>query len=140
MLRCTRALQLFLLLAAALSTNALLPAGTSAQTQSMGSRRTLLQRSVLAFSLPAVLSPAVVHALEDLEDLSAPAPLAAKPIEPSNAVAVSVVTKDASAKKDTPYSRIKELQAKGNNLTDKEKKELRRLKAEEMCEMLGRGC
>ena len=34
---------------------------------------------------------------------------------------------------------IQELQAKGG-LTDKEKKELKRLKAEEMCEMLGRGC
>ena len=32
------------------------------------------------------------------------------------------------------YSRLKELQTKGN-LTDKEKKELRRLKSEEMCEM-----
>lgn len=32
-----------------------------------------------------------------------------------------------------------ELQAKGN-LTDKERKELKRLKSEEMCEMLGKGC
>ena len=40
----------------------------------------------------------------------------------------------AKAKKDTPATRIKELQAKGS-LTDKEKKELRRLKADEMCEM-----
>ena len=34
---------------------------------------------------------------------------------------------------------MQELQAKGN-LTDKEKKELKRLKQEEMCEMLGKGC
>ena len=34
---------------------------------------------------------------------------------------------------------VQELQAKGG-LTEKEKKELKRLKAEEMCEMLGRGC
>ena len=42
-------------------------------------------------------------------------------------------------KEDTPASRIKELKAKGS-LTDKERKELKRLVADEMCEMLGRGC
>ena len=42
-------------------------------------------------------------------------------------------------KKDTPGQRIKDLEAKSDK-TDKEKKELRRLKADEMCEMLGRGC
>ena len=40
---------------------------------------------------------------------------------------------------DTPAMRIKELEAKKDK-TDKEKKELRRLKSEEMCELLGRGC
>jgi hypothetical protein len=34
---------------------------------------------------------------------------------------------------------LQELQAKGN-LTEKERKELKRLKSEEMCEMLGKGC
>jgi len=42
-------------------------------------------------------------------------------------------------KENTPANRIKELQAK-RDITDKEKKELRRLKSEEMCELLGRGC
>lgn len=37
------------------------------------------------------------------------------------------------------HSWLQELQAKGN-LTDKERKELKRLKSEEMCEMLGKGC
>jgi len=46
---------------------------------------------------------------------------------------------DAKPKKVTPASRLKELQAK-KDLTDKEKKELRRLKADEMCELLGKGC
>ena len=39
---------------------------------------------------------------------------------------------------------LQELKKKGDlgggGLTDKERKELNRLKAEEMCEMLGRGC
>jgi len=60
-------------------------------------------------------------------------------------VALSVVTLTpggSKKKKDTPASRLKELQelqAKGT-ISDKEKKEMRKLKADEMCEMLGRGC
>ena len=55
---------------------------------------------------------------------------------------IGVVSLDANgkkAKKDTPANRLKELQAI-KNPTEKEKKELRKLKADEMCEMLGRGC
>lgn len=98
--------------------------------------------------------------------------LSASEAEP---IKIGVVTLEAGQKKpkkDTPASRIKELQSKGS-LTDKEKKvcgrpdnmpydpqciashdfgsctcacffcdmqELRQLKADEMCEMLGRGC
>ena len=51
---------------------------------------------------------------------------------------VSLQEKDA-AKKETPASRIKALQAK-KDLTKQEKSELRRLKADEMCELLGKGC
>ena len=56
--------------------------------------------------------------------------------------AVMMVMTDAGTKKKkdiTPGQRIKDLEAKPNK-TDKEKKELRTLKADQMCEMLGRGC
>jgi len=33
-----------------------------------------------------------------------------------------------------------ELEAKGTNRSDKERKELKKLKQEEICEMLGKGC
>ena len=57
-------------------------------------------------------------------------------------VKIGVVSLDASGKKPkkfTPADRLKELKAK-KDLTEKEKKELRKLTADEMCEMLGRGC
>ena len=65
-----------------------------------------------------------------MDDLDAPA------FEPLKVV--SLQEKDA-AKKETPASRIKALQAK-KDLTKQEKSELRRLKADEMCELLGKGC
>lgn len=72
-------------------------------------------------------------------DLSAPEDLSAPGPAPVMISTYAPGEKREVKKKDGPYQRIKELQAQGN-LTDKEKKELKRLKAEEMCEMLGRGC
>jgi len=76
-----------------------------------------------------------LSAPESPKDLSAPAEL--------ESGFVAVTTVDPTVKKKSKingtYARIKELQSQGS-LTDKEKKELKRLKAEEMCEMLGKGC
>ncbi len=88
-------------------------------------------------SSAAVLLAPLLHgaAYADLADLDA-----AEPIKLVSPNAVGVV--DAGSKPAAPkgaYARMKELQAKGN-LSDKEKKELKRLKQEEMCEMLGKGC
>ena len=76
------------------------------------------------------------------EDLSMPeeafsAPQEAKPI------AVGVITVGDGAAKpkvNSTTQRIKDLKALGGKATDKQKKELKRLQAEEMCELLGRGC
>jgi len=118
------------------------------QTVASPTRRGLL--SAALYSVPAVAlaahSPTAALALDDLsmpdlsapespKDLSAPAEL--------ESGFVAVTTVDPTVKKKSKingtYARIKELQSQGS-LTDKEKKELKRLKAEEMCEMLGKGC
>jgi len=123
----------------ALSAHALVPTTRMDHSAPLG-RRSVLHHSAAALAASFAAGVArPVSALEDLGDLSAPSSADEK-MEPMS-ITMSVVTKDASSKKqkDTPFSRLKELQTKGN-LTDKEKKELRRLKADEMCEMLGRGC
>lgn len=121
---------------------------TIAPHASLLDRRSAAQTLSLAAAL--LLSRESASALSDLSmsdldigdkpvaaavgDLSAP--------DVGEPIAVGVVTLDANGKKpkrDTPASRLKELQAR-NDLSEKEKKELRRLKADEMCEMLGRGC
>mmetsp|Transcript_49817 Transcript_49817/g.161436 ORF Transcript_49817/g.161436 Transcript_49817/m.161436 type:complete len:139 (-) Transcript_49817:142-558(-) len=104
------------------------------------SRRSLLAGLSSAAALGATRA---AHA-EGLGDLDAPEEAAA-PIKVS---AVQAVTIDASKPKQPKvakqYARMEELKKKGDlgggGLTDKERKELNRLKAEEMCEMLGRGC
>ena len=76
-------------------------------------------------------------------DLSAPseAPAEKTPAElESGFVAVLSAEEAKKIRKKTPAQRIKELEAMGGSKTDKEKKELKRLKAEEMCELLGKGC
>jgi len=78
----------------------------------------------------------------DMDDSSGPVVSSVGDLDAAEPIKIGVVTLDASGKKpkkDTPANRLKELQAK-KDLTDKEKKELRQLKADEMCEMLGRGC
>ena len=111
-------------------------------------RRAILNQAA-SFAAAAALLP--LPAIADLGDLDmgeAPPPVAMKveslAIEPAadsgGGVALTMVDAGVKKKKeDTPASRIKELKAKGS-LTDKERKELKRLVADEMCEMLGRGC
>ena len=127
----------------------------------------LSRRSLLAgLSSAAALGATRAAHADGLGDLDAPEEAAA-PIKVS---AVQAVTIDASKPKQPKvakqYARIEvasglpataplrrtdpchcvlqELKKKGDlgggGLTDKERKELNRLKAEEMCEMLGRGC
>mmetsp|Transcript_65434 Transcript_65434/g.108769 ORF Transcript_65434/g.108769 Transcript_65434/m.108769 type:complete len:128 (+) Transcript_65434:42-425(+) len=105
-------------------------------------RRALLhQASSFSFAYFSAALPAASQAAQVLkmdDELSAgPAEEAAPVAQP---IALSLVpTGEKKSKPQTSYGRIKELSNKGQ-LTDKEKKELRRLKAEEMCEMLGKGC
>ncbi|KAL1496357.1 hypothetical protein AB1Y20_016313 [Prymnesium parvum] len=132
---------LYLLLSAATTQALLPPSRTSLNARyQLADRRSLLHTAAAALVGGfAGVRPGL--ALEDLDDIAAPSAGNAKPIQ-ANPISLSVVTRDGSAKKvekDSPYARIKELQQK-SSLTDKEKKELRRLKADEMCEMLGRGC
>jgi len=72
------------------------------------------------------------------EDLSMPEEAGeAKPM------AIGVITVGDGAAKpkvNSTTQRIKDLKALGGKATDKQKKELKRLQAEEMCELLGRGC
>lgn len=101
------------------------------------------RRALLAGALVALAAPSTAFAEQILkmdDDLSAPAE--AQPIEEAKPLAISVVSVEeaGAAKKKGPAARIKELQAKGGSATDKEKKELKRLKQEEMCELLGKGC
>ena len=74
-------------------------------------------------------------------DLAAPATPAA-PAEPPREVMTMVTLEPGVArpKKMTPAMRIKELEARKSQLDKKELAELRRLKQEEMCDMLGKGC
>ena len=58
-------------------------------------------------------------------------------------MAIGVITVGDGAAKpkvNSTTQRIKDLKALGGKATDKQKKELKRLQAEEMCELLGRGC
>ena len=58
-------------------------------------------------------------------------------------VSIGVITVGDGATKvkiSGTASRIKEIKALGGNATTKEKKELKRLQQEEMCDLLGRGC
>ena len=78
-------------------------------------------------------------------DLSAPAePAHATPAShaappPEEMTIVTLEPGVARPKKLTPAMRIKELESRGG-LDKKEQAELRRLKQDEMCEMLGKGC
>lgn len=124
------------MLVAAVAMLGLVPPGVP-DTAALSGRRALLQRSAAA---AAALSFVPMQAMAgDMMDLSAPDE-AASTAGPIKMQMVSAGEK--AAKKDTPASRLKELIAKekSGGLSDKEKKEMRVLKAEEMCELLGRGC
>ena len=98
---------------------------------------------MLAGALVALAAPSTARAEEQvlkMDDLSAPSE--AQPIEAAQSFAIGVTdiaVAGATKKTGTPL-RIKELQALGGSATDKEKKELKRLKQEEMCDLLGKGC
>ena len=100
-----------------------------------------VSRRALIGSTASLLASTHVWAAFALDDLDAPGDIAAPSAPGDGFVKMNTVTLSdgPKTKKSGPFERMKELQAKGN-LTDKEKKELRRLKSEEMCEMLGKGC
>lgn len=115
-----------------------------------GSRMSLLGRRAVAaqaasFAAALALSQQA-RALSDLDmgEMEAGSGVASSvnDLDFGEPVKIGVVSLDASGKKPkkfTPADRLKELKAK-KDLTEKEKKELRKLTADEMCEMLGRGC
>ena len=125
-----------LILAALLATAAALRTGVSSSGSPTSSRRALLG-GLGAFWVAAPVSAAQVLTMDD--DLSAPEP-AGPDSKPIGITVISAGDAAAKPKAQTPAQRIKELSAKGGAMTDKEKKELKRLKQEEMCELLGRGC
>ena len=120
-----------------------LPSAAALASATVARRAVLQQASTAAaFAAAAAFGPPRA-ALADLADLDAEEPVGAA-MAPKEAAVQVITMEDATAKPkkkemSTPGQRLKELQAKGN-LSDKEKKELRKLKADEMCEMLGRGC
>merc|ERR1719291_938031 len=105
-------------------------------------RRAVLDSTAAASAMLLASRPCHAAQILDLADeLSAPASSsAADPFAPQP-IAIEAVPAGSKPKKSKsgPYERIKELQSKGS-LSDKERKELKRLKADEMCEMLGKGC
>ena len=114
------------------------------------SRMSLLGRRAVAAQaasfVAALALPQQARALSDLDmgEMEAGSGVASSvnDLDFGEPVKIGVVSLDASGKKPkkfTPADRLKELKAK-KDLTEKEKKELRKLTADEMCEMLGRGC
>ena len=115
-------------------------------------RRAAISQGAALLGLVHVAASKVANAAPppDLSDLDMGEPLSSAPkisivedlsvAEPQKLEMVTLSASGAKAKKETPASRLKELQAKGGSITEKEKQEMRRLKADEMCEMLGRGC
>ena len=89
--------------------------------------------AALSVAAPALADLPQPGMILDLDDELSPPPAAAVAVQAVQAVPAG------EKKKSSKYDRMRELQSKFN-LTDKEKKELRRLKADEMCEMLGKGC
>ena len=112
----------------------------------LGRRAAVAAAGAAALGLsPALAEEQILTMDMDLSAPEEPKPAAA-PAEPPREVMTMVTLEPgvAAKKKMTPALRIKELEEKGGfglgGLSDKEKKELRRLKSEEMCEMLGKGC
>ena len=127
---------LFAPAAALLAPSSVARDATARATPALAGRRALLGGALAAVAA----APWAAHAEKVLtmdDDLSAPEP---EPIEFGKPLSISVEDAGVKKKKIGPAERIKELEAKGGQRTDKEKKELRKLKQDEMCEMLGKGC
>lgn len=65
------------------------------------------------------------------------------PEEGQKPIAIGVITVgdgQTKPKVNSTTQRIKDLKALGGKMTDKQKKELKRLQQDEMCDLLGRGC
>ena len=80
---------------------------------------------------------AVVQEAPASEDLSMPEASA------SGGIAVGMISVgegQTKQKVNGTAQRIKDLKALGGKITDKQKKEMKRLQQEEMCDLLGRGC
>ena len=125
-----------MLTAAIFASSGWLPAPPPA-SQVQLSRRAVLHQIPLSATAVAAAAAAPRAALADLSDLSIDVEEAPKPMKTSQpnpdggAIAVTTLTREEvlarkKAKEQTPFERIKELQAKGGQMTDKEKKELKR--------------
>jgi hypothetical protein len=109
----------------------------SMSSQNPQSRRALLLGALGAAVTVGNAKQVFAQEAPASEDLSMPEEAGAKPI------AVGVITVgdgQAKPKVNSTTQRIKDLKALGGKATSKEKKELKRLQAEEMCDLLGRGC
>ena len=111
----------------------------------MNRRKALSQATGAAFAVLAAARGASADSdltMADLDIGGKPVASSVADLSAEEAAPIQLVTLEAGKpkpKKDTPAARLKELTSR-RDLTDKEKKELRRLKADEMCEMLGKGC
>ena len=106
-------------------------------------RRAALKQAAQNCAVAAAALVSVPHlanaALADLDDGGAPEQQAKDGSQMLVMTDGASGTKRTKPEEITPVMRIKELKAKQNK-TDKEKRELKLLIADEMCEMLGRGC
>jgi hypothetical protein len=124
---------------------AVAPPAASARQPPPLPRRAVLVGGATA-SVAALLGPR--SALADLADLDmeGTAPTAMAPVAASPKLDVVTLSgtgaTDKASRMSKPAARLKELTERNarGELSEKEKKELRKLKADEMCEMLGRGC
>lgn len=113
----------------------------SMSSQNPQSRRALLLGALgtavtLGNAKQAFAAAPVQEALAS-EDLSMPEASA------SGGIAVGMISVgegQTKQKVNGTAQRIKDLKALGGKITDKQKKEMKRLQQEEMCDLLGRGC
>lgn len=126
-----------IMIAACLASAAWLPTPPGQQTSSHLGRRAIIQQLPLSVAAFAAAASVPSAALADLGDLSidmdeAPKAMTTTTAQPADgSTAVMMLTQEQviarrKNKEQTPYDRIKELQAKGGSMTDKEKKELKR--------------
>ena len=116
------------------------PVRATSLAPSMSSQNPQSRRALLLGALGTVtLSTAKQVFAEEApasEDLSMPE-------EGQKPIAIGVITVgdgQTKPKVNSTTQRIKDLKALGGKMTDKQKKELKRLQQDEMCDLLGRGC